>query len=153
MSTRDESIRATIDWLAPRLRLQDWDIRHDPDTALVDAEDAVAMTWVRDHQKVATIRVASDTPDSQIPRAVAHELVHLVLLEYIRLVNHTLAKCGDAALGVVDHLAEVLERVCETIAEALTGIPWEPSPGENAGNHAPFVIDHSLARKEDQTSA
>lgn len=150
MTTRDTAIEDAIAQWRIRLRLTDWDIRLDPDTSLVDDEDACAMTWIRDHQKAATIRVAKDTPDSQIARVVVHELVHIVMLDHMRLTNHVLAKCGDVALGVMDHLAEVLERICETMAETLTGIPWEPQ-GESAKTHAPFVIDHSLTRNTEVT--
>lgn len=148
MSVRDTTIGMSVLKWQEAFRLRDWDIRYDPDQTGID-DDAIAQLEVEDTRKRATLRIREDIEGIQIERNVVHEMMHLVLRDYWYLANQVIAKTGDAGQGVMDVLSDYLERICETVAEATTGAPWEPHGDQMSKLHAPFLIDHSLTRNEE----
>lgn len=135
---RTARILAAIDKFQADFRLRDWDIDYTPDQTMRQ-KDSAAQTDIRHHQRSATIRVDDNTPDAQIERVIVHEMAHLMLMDMTDLYNHTLSKAGAAGLGVMDLLAEMIERICEQIAEAVTGVPWEPIGKKNRAKHPGFA--------------
>ena len=89
-------------------------------------------------QKVATIRIHEDVNDSYVESAVAHELAHLVLKDYTLLVGDIIAKLGVVAPGLLDTLGRYEERICEDIAYAVTGQPFQPIGKKQKRWHRPF---------------
>jgi len=144
---RDIQIEASIEFYRERFRLGDWEVRYTPDQTELDDDEPEAQIEYERHRKRATVRVREDVDGDRIPRVIAHEMFHLVLLDIYDLVFHVMSKHGDTALGVMDMLDELKERLCETVAEAITGIPWTPADEYGIRKHAPFV-DHSRTGKE-----
>lgn len=145
MTTRDTAIEDAIAWYRMVFRLTDWEIRYDPDNDCLDP-DASSEVKYDDGGKHAVIRIDHEVPDGFCDWHVVHELWHLVTLDRMFLTNDVLAKCGDAALGVIDTLNRYLERECELVAEVVTGQVWRPIGKEGEKVFRPFVIDHSLTR-------
>lgn len=147
MTTRDTAIEDAIAQWRMTFRLTDWDIRYDPEGEIED--DDLASVDPDYDSKRAVIRIAPDVPDGFIAWNVVHELWHLVVHDRANLTNDVLAKCGDAALGVIDTLGRYLERECELVAEVVTGQVWRPIGKEGEKVFRPFVIDHSRTRNEE----
>ncbi len=150
---RDIRIREALTYYQTALRLGDWDLRYSP-TPIVphgietqaEVDDVLAQIDPSPSERIATVRLHPDLPDHQIEGSIAHELMHLVILEYENLVNGVLAKHGDSALGVMDTLDEYSERICSRVASALTGYLYEPVGPEMTAVHAPFV-NHSVPKE------
>lgn len=136
---RDEAIEEAISKWRSRFRLTDWDIRYTSDQTELDDDKPAAQIEYERYRRLATVRVDKDVPDHMIERIIVHEMLHLVLLPWYDLTFHVLAKHGDSALGVMDHLDEVKERICEQVAEGITGVPWEPMDDYGRRKHSPFV--------------
>lgn len=136
--TRDEQIVAAIEHYQRRFRLGDWDIRYDPDNGPLD-KDELAHTQLRGHQKAATMRIDAEVVDEHIARVVVHELMHIVLLEWSFLAGSVITKQKGGNLGVIEWLSDGIERICEQVAEAMTGVQWKPYRNRDRRGHAPFV--------------
>jgi len=132
-----------------RFRLLDWDIRFTPDNANLD-KDCTAQLDIEDIRRRATLRLSEQVVGDQIERHVVHEMTHLVLRDFQVLSMQTAAKAGAGGLAVIDVLADQLERICETVAEAMTHVPWEPFSKKIKACHAPFArdVNHSISEKE-----
>ncbi len=123
-ATRKELAEDAIREYQKRLGLQTWDIRFDPKPLKGDGFSATCE--MRVSTRVAVIRLHPDVPDDFIPADVVHELAHLVLKDYTMLTSHVLAKHGDTALGVLDMLGDMEERICEVVSFSLTGLRFAP---------------------------
>ena len=123
---RKARILFAIEYYQRTLRLSHWQIEYCEDTTGLDP-DCLSDIDMFTEARHATIRVAEDVAGDQIERCIAHELMHIVVLDYQRLTCHTLAKTGDVALGVIDMLEEMLETIVEVVAEGLTGVPYDSS--------------------------
>lgn len=153
MTVRDTAISDAIAQWRMRFRLTDWEIRYAPNDGMLDP-DASSEVKYDESGRRAVIRIDDEVPEGFIGWHVVHELWHLVTLERVTLTNEVLAKCGDAALGVIDAIGRHLERECEMVAEVVTGQVWRPIGAEGERVFRPFVIDHSpTSDKEVTTSA
>ena len=138
---RDAFIVDAIYKYQRKLALLDWDIRYDPEwTSKNDLESATITGDL--YSRSATLRIRDNVPDRLLGQHIVHELFHLVFKEYAIPANHVIAKAGAGGLGMLDHLADMEERICETVAFALTGTPWEPVGKKPAKWHRPFLADH-----------
>ncbi len=122
--SRKELAEDAIRTYRKRLGLESWDIRFDPKPLKGDGFSATCE--MRVSTRVAVIRLHPDVPDDFIPADVVHELAHLVLKDYTMLTSHVLAKHGDTALGVLDMLGDMEERICEVVSFSLTGLRFAP---------------------------
>ena len=145
MTTRATSIEDAIAQWRLSFRLTDWEIRYDPDNTDLD-DDCTSEVKYDEDCKRAVIRISDDVPMDFLGWHVVHELWHLATMDRVRLTNDVLAKCGDAALGVIDSIGRYLERECELVAEVVTGQVWRPIGTEGEKVFRPFIIDHSLTR-------
>ena len=135
---RDQQITEALTFFQQKFRLTDWDIRYTPDNGKKD-RDAAAQTDIRHYQRSATIRVDEDVDGDYIDRVIVHELTHLMLSDLTDLYNHTISKTGSVGTGIMDALADMIERICEQNAEAFTGVPWQPMGKKNIAKHPSFV--------------
>lgn len=135
--TRDERIVEAIAHYQQRFRLGDWQIAYESDNTHL-GKNHLAITHIRNHQRCATIRIDSDA-EADIERIVVHELMHLVLYDFTELAGHVITKQKGGNLGVIDWLSEGVERICEQVAEAMTGVPWRPYGKRTEAIHAPFL--------------
>ena len=121
----------------PKLRLQDWDIRHADWDSLNTNESAT----VHHHKgtRAATIRVDPEVTGKNLDAHIVHELAHLVLSDYTEAAQNAIAKLGPGAEAVLDILGDMEERICDTIAHALTGVTYIPVGEQARKFHAPFV--------------
>lgn len=148
MTTRDTAIEQAIAQWRFTFRLMDWEVKHDPDNSHLDDDCSSEVKYDEDGKR-AVIRISDEVPADFLNWHVVHELWHLVTMDRVHLTNDVLAKCGDAALGVIDTLGRYLERECELVAEVVTGQVWRPIGKEGEKVFRPFVIDHSLTRNEE----
>ena len=121
-----------------RLRLQDWDIRfHDEWDA--DKIDNSAETFISMGPRAATVTIHPDVVGPNLDAHIVHELTHIVLADYVLASKNAIAKLGPGAEAVLDILGDMEERICDTIAHALTGVTYIPVVGDSKKYHAPFV--------------
>lgn len=140
MALPDYREASVIDLIASyqvQLNLLEWDIRYDPEwISRNDLESATIN--MEPFAKKATLRISEDVPDRMLGPHIVHELFHIVMKDYTQPVNHMLSKI-NGGLGLMDHLLDMEERICETVAFALTGTPWEPVGKKSSKWHRPFV--------------
>lgn len=121
-----------------QLRLGDWDIRYseawDPED-----DDTSADAFIRVFEKVATVRIHPEVSGVNLDSHVVHELAHIVIADYSRAAKNAIAKLGPGAEAVLDILGDMEERICDTIAHALTGVTYIPVDEQQRKHHAPFV--------------
>lgn len=120
------------------LRLDSWDIRLATDWDEAD-DDKSATTHYRQGERTATIRIHPDVEGKNRDAHVVHELSHLVLADYSHAARNAIAKLGPGAEAVLDILGDMEERICDTIAHALTGVTYIPVGEQDRKWHAPFV--------------
>ena len=133
---RAQRVHSAIVIYTQMLRLRDWDIRYDPRPPKDEGNSAEAD--YRLHERVATIRIAPDVEGDNIRVHIAHELAHLVLVEFRDFAFNVIASAGPQNVPVLEHLGDMEERICDTIAHVLTGITYIPSGEKQRDNHAPF---------------
>lgn len=119
------------------LKLDSWDIRYDPRPPQ-DAENS-AEAVVRLNEQVATIRIAADVEGDNIDAHVAHELAHILMMDWRNIAFGAIAKAGPENTAVLDILGDMEERICDTIAFALTGVTYIPSGEQAREIHVPFL--------------
>ncbi len=109
-----------------QLNLTHWDVRFSERP--LKGDKARAEMAFRDASRVAVINLHPDVvTGDDIAACVVHELAHLVLKDYTVATNNVMAKLGDTGLGMMDFLDGMEERICETIAFALTGFRFFPT--------------------------
>ena len=119
-----------------KLRLSDWDLRYDPKWD--DSPEESANCHFRLNERVATIRLDPEVKGRNLDAHIVHELMHLVLADYTHTAMTAIAAAGPGAERVLDILGDMEERICDTIAHALTGVTYIPV-GSSKDVHAPFL--------------
>jgi hypothetical protein len=135
--TRDTNIQhAIFDWQS-RLRLGSWDIRYDPKWE--DNPEESANCNYRMNEQVATIRIDPEVEGDNLGAHIVHELAHIVMADYRHLVYNAIAGLGGPTSEILlNTLSDMEERICDTIAHALTGVTYIPV-GSSKEVHAPFL--------------
>lgn len=121
-----------------KLRLGDWDIRYH-DAWPEDKTDSTAETYISMGPRAATITIHPDVVGPNLDCHVVHEMMHIVLAEYALAAKNAIAKLGPGAEAVLDILGEMEERICDTVAHALTGVTYIPVAGNSVEFHVPFL--------------
>jgi hypothetical protein len=142
--TRDERITFAIERFQRDLRLGDWDIRYDPRWSKKDEKEASARTRPHSNNKVAVVRISPSVVGDNIDFHVAHELVHLMLWDLHQTAGSLAAKSGDAGLAIIDRMEDHVERICNQVAHALTGVLFEPVGHPDTKWFAPYVAGDVL---------
>lgn len=119
------------------LRLDHWDIRLDPEWDPEQTETS-ADCYFRSNEQAATIRIDPEVRGSNLDAHIVHELAHIVLSDYVKVACAAIARLGPGAEYVLDILGDMEERICDTIAHALTGVTYIPV-GSSKKVHAPFL--------------
>lgn len=120
-----------------KLGLEDWDIRLDAETDIKDDGGKVSHN---DAGRVATITLSKGMSESQVEYLIVHELMHLAMSDYSSLVNTAIGKLGGkAATAIMDLAFDQEQRICERVAQALTGLSWEPWSKNQVKNMKPFA--------------
>ena len=126
------------------LRLGDWDIRYDPRWRKKDEKHASALTRPHSNNKVAVVRISPLVVGDNIDYHIAHELAHLMLWELHQLTGALASKNGDAGLAIIDRMEDHIERICNQVAHALTGVLYEPVGDKDQEWFAPYVAPNVL---------
>ena len=142
--TRDERIAFAISRFQRDLRLGDWDIRYDPRWRKKDEKHASALTRPHSSSKVAVVRISPGVVGDNIDFHVAHELTHLMLWDLHQLFGALASKNGDAGLAIIDRMEDHIERICNQVAHALTGVLYEPVGELDTKWFAPYLAGDSL---------
>lgn len=136
---RHEHILFAIHRFQKDLKLGDWDIRYDSDWKPKWSKDTSARSQVHEGQRVASISIDPEVTGGNLDFHVAHELAHLVLLGLHQMLGQTAAKTGPGGQAIIDWLEQEVERTCNTIAYALTGVTYEPVGKWARKTYAPWV--------------
>lgn len=139
LQERHEHILFAIHRFQRDLKLGDWDIRYDSEWRAKDSKESSARTRIHEGQRIASIRIDPEVSGDNIDFHVAHELAHLVLLGLHQMLGQTAAKTGPGGQAIIDWLEQEVERVCNTIAYALTGVTYEPVGKWAKKTYAPWV--------------
>ena len=129
--------QSLIDHYKFKLRLDQWDIRLDPQWDEENTDDS-ATADIRLFEQVATVRIRPDVVDINVDAHIVHEMTHILIADYSRLVKTAIAKLGPGAEAILDALGDMEERICDSIAHALTGVTYIPV-GQSRDRHAPFL--------------
>lgn len=140
MTARTERIESAIRRFQKELRLDDWDIRYDPSWDGKKHADATAITNPHRAARCAVIRIDPTISGDNLDWHVAHEMMHLALSDAERLLGNVLAKLGKVGRGVLDTWNEEIERLCNRIAHALTGVVFIPVDEDSCKVFAPWDI-------------
>lgn len=136
---RTDRITSAI-WRFQRdLRLGHWDIRYDPKWSKRMDKDASAITRVDPNHMVACVHIDPTVTRDNIDFHVAHELTHLAVWELHQMLGELAAKSGPGGLAIIDLMAVEIERICNRVAHALTGVLYEPVGEKDRKNYAPWV--------------
>lgn len=146
---RTARIISAIDRYQADFRLGDWDIRHDPDPP--HGKGCSAETRYHDSNRVVVLAIHPDVTGDQVERHVIHELMHVVMRDRYMLTHHVISKTGRTGLGIMDRLDEMDERLCELMAEAITGTPWEPL-GKVGRKHFSVFANHTVTDSTGETA-
>jgi hypothetical protein len=137
--TRGDRITWSIERFQRDLRLNDWDIRYDPRWSKKDDKHASALTRPSSQHKVAVVRLSPDVTGDNIDFHIAHELTHLMLWDLHQLAGSLAAKNGKAGLAFIDRMEDHVERICNQVAHALSGVLYEPVGALDNKWFAPYI--------------
>ena len=117
--SRERRVIDLITKWQPRLGLQDWDIRYNPNRKI--RKHSLANNTHSYVYHICEIGVQSDCPDSELEACVLHEMLHPVVNP---LVDRALALAGtggDERVGIMlmDELHEMREALIERMVRAL----------------------------------
>ena len=129
--------QSLIDHYKFKLRLDQWDIRLDPQWDEENTDDS-ATADIRLFEQAATVRIRPDVEGLNVDAHIVHEMTHILIADYSRLVKTAIAKLGPGAEAILDALGDMEERICDSIAHALTGVTYIPV-GKSKEHHAPFL--------------
>lgn len=135
--------QSLIDHYKFKLRLDQWDIRLDPQWDEENTDDS-ATADIRLFEQVATVHIRPDVVDINVDAHIVHEMTHILIADYSRLVKTAIAKLGPGAEAILDALGDMEERICDSIAHALTGVTYIPV-GKSKEHHAPFLDTTTFA--------
>lgn len=135
---RQRRIHAAITRFQKELRLTGWDIRYNPEWKKKWSQDSSARTSVHAGNRVASVKIDPEVTGDNIDYHVAHELMHLVIYDLHQMLGQTAAKTGPGGEAIIDWMAPEIERICNTVAYALTGVLFEPV-GKDRAAFAPWV--------------
>lgn len=135
--------QSLIDHYKFKLRLDQWDIRLDPQWDEENTDDS-ATADIRLFEQVATVHIRPDVVDINVDAHIVHEMTHILIADYSRLVKTAIAKLGPGAEAILDALGDMEERICDSIAHALTGVTYIPV-GQSRDRHAPFLDTTTFA--------
>src|SRR5688500_9642031 len=120
--TREQKVNALIAKWQPRLGLQHWVVRYNPDRKIETDDDSDAYIYKQNPLRLAEIVIGDVVIDDEIEYCVVHEMLHLVMNDYDALALRCAGGIGgDGATLLMDELHERFEEVVETLAGALIG--------------------------------
>ena len=135
--------QSLIDHYKFKLRLDQWDIRLDHQWDEENTDDS-ATADIRLFEQAATVRIRPDVEGINVDAHIVHEMTHILIADYSRLVKTAIAKLGPGAEAILDALGDMEERICDSIAHALTGVTYIPV-GKSKEHHAPFLDTTTFA--------
>lgn len=119
--TREQKVNAFIRKWQPRLGLQAWDIRYNPNRK---SGKGTAADMSRDEtRRLCEIRIDPNCPDSELENNVLHELGHLVVGPLEDMAKRLAGTAGGKGAGtlLMDMVHDTSERMIEQWVAGLTG--------------------------------
>ena len=116
--------QSLIDHYKFKLRLDQWDIRIDPQWD--ESEEESANCTYRRNEQTATMRIDPEVSGLNVDAHIVHELTHVVLADYTMTARSVIARLGPGAEAILDILGDMEELICDSIAHALTGVTYIP---------------------------